>query len=233
MIKTFMDSILTAFRSQAKPYLIGAGVLVASLGLILPFACRVKGKSAPVAPPPVAVKHHDEAVEAKGEQKALHQVRVAADPALQASRQETAQAKADLAKVLEALRQAGLTPAPATPDDLKGKALEACIETTQAQDRKAALLEGQLATATAEADASTRAASSFEQEALVLRKGLKPVYTRALGALWNPSDKTWGLSGSQDLGRIRIGAEVFQQRLPVLAGGNVKWASQVRVEWRF
>lgn len=233
MTTTFTEKILTVFASQAKPYLIGAAGLVLALAGL--FLWKGTGhKALAIVAPPAAVEHHDPAVEAKGEAKAQHQVRVARDPALDAARQETAQAKAELAQALEALRLAGLTPAPATPDDLKGAALEKCIETTQAQDRKAGLLEAQLTTVTAEAEAQGRAAAAFEQEALVLRKvAAKPIYHRSAGLIWNPQDQTHGLFIEQDLWRVRLGADLVQQRLPAEAGGRFKWSAQVRAGFCF
>ena len=229
-MRTFISKTLMAFPFLKMPWAIGAigfAVVLVLVGLCSG-PCRVTTKP-PI--PPKAILAHDAGVEAKGEAKAHTQIAMKRDPALQAARAELVRIKAELAQALAAIPQPAAGPAPANPT---AQALVKCLEVNQAQDRKSGLLEDQLATRTAEADALGRAAAAFEQEALVLRKGIKPVYTRAVGGIWNPGDQTYGVCFEQDVGpRLRIGADVFQQRLPAPAGGSIKWAAQLRALYRF
>jgi hypothetical protein len=226
---TFMAKILTACRSRLAPYVAGTLVVLVVLFLLLHAACP--GQSNPPAPaPPAAEERHETAVAAKGEAMAYHKVKVAQDPALQAAREETARVKAALAQALLALQQAAPGPAHVGAE---AQALEECLETTQAQDRKADLLEAQLGTVTAEAEASTRAAAGFEQEAAALRKAIQPARPTAVGGIWNPSDQTYGLFLERDVWRLRVGVDLVQQRAPILAGGAVHVTTQVRFGFTF
>lgn len=55
----------------------------------------------------------------------------------------------------------------------------------------------------------------------------------AAGGLWNPADRTYGGFLDRDLGPLRLGAEVYQVREPVTAGGRVSWAGMLRLGVRF
>lgn len=55
----------------------------------------------------------------------------------------------------------------------------------------------------------------------------------AAGGLWNPADRTYGAFIDRDVAFLRVGAEVFQQREPIILGGRVTWAGQIKVGIRF
>jgi hypothetical protein len=55
----------------------------------------------------------------------------------------------------------------------------------------------------------------------------------AAGCLWNPQDHTYGGFVDRDFAFIRLGAEVIQQRAPVIAGGGLTWGTQIKVGIRF
>ncbi len=55
----------------------------------------------------------------------------------------------------------------------------------------------------------------------------------AAGGSWNPQDHTYGGFVDRDFAFVRVGAEILQQRAPVVAGGGITWATQIKVGIRF
>lgn len=172
--------------------------------------------------------HDVAAVSDLGEAKAQAQIAQDRLPELQAARDQVASLKAQLAEALKS-REPGQK-APAAPDAV---VIQDQGRVIQAQDRKADLLEAQLSTVAAENKANHAAALEFQAEAKTLQKAAAPAPTRALGVLWNPADQTYGVCFDQDVWRLRLGVDVMQQRLPVQAGGSVKVAAALRVQFRF
>lgn len=168
------------------------------------------------------------AVSDLGEAKAQAQIAQERFPELQAARDQVASLKTQLAAALKS-REPGQK-APAAPD---AEVIQDQGQVIQAQDHKADLLEAQLSTVEAENKANHAAALNFQAEAQTLQKAITPQPTRALGVLWNPADQTYGVCFDQDVGRLRLGVDVLQQRLPVQAGGNLKCTAALRVQFRF
>lgn len=206
-----------------RAWLLGLVLLVLAVLLGCTWSCL--GRRPGTAIPPKAEAHDRAGTLALGRGEALHQIAQARDPALQTARGRVATLEGQLASLkvsLAAIAHPDLAPVVVKQD-----------EVIQSQDHRAELLEAQLATRTAEADAKGTAAEAFRQETLVLRKALAPRPLRAAGVLWNPGDQTYGAWVDQEVGRVRIGFEVLQQRLPLQVGGNVKWAVQVRAGLTF
>lgn len=55
----------------------------------------------------------------------------------------------------------------------------------------------------------------------------------AAGALWNPSDRTYGAYLRRAMGPFEVGAQVEQVRLPVFAGGGTKTEGKLSVGIKF
>ena len=53
------------------------------------------------------------------------------------------------------------------------------------------------------------------------------------GASWNPGDRTYGVWATRSSGPLVFGAHVFQDRMPVLAGGGTKLQGQILIGVRF
>ena len=201
------------------------GILGASLVMVgfCGWKARSQGKTVAKAAAQEVV-----AVTDLGQAQALGQIAQDRAPELQAARNQVLSLKAQLAEALKS-RQPGQN-APAAPDAVVIKDQGQVI---LAQDHKADLLEAQLGTVTAENQANHAAALNFQAETVTLKKEITPQLTRALGVIWNPADQTYGVCFDQDVWRLRLGVDVFQQRLPVLAGGNVKWTAALRAQFRF
>jgi hypothetical protein len=66
-------------------------------------------------------------------------------------------------------------------------------------------------------------------EAAVPQRALK----WAAGPSWNPSDRTFGAWIERDAGFLRLGADLYQVREPLAAGGRTTWAGFIRAGIRF
>jgi hypothetical protein len=55
----------------------------------------------------------------------------------------------------------------------------------------------------------------------------------AVGPSWNPADRTFGAWIERDAGFLRIGADLYQVREPLTAGGRTTWTGFIRVGIRF
>jgi hypothetical protein len=55
----------------------------------------------------------------------------------------------------------------------------------------------------------------------------------AAGPSWNPADRTFGAWIERDAGFLRLGADLYQVREPLVAGGRTTWAGFIRVGIRF
>jgi hypothetical protein len=55
----------------------------------------------------------------------------------------------------------------------------------------------------------------------------------AAGPSWNPSDRTFGAWIERDAGFLRLGADLYQVREPLVAGGRITWTGFIRVGIRF
>jgi hypothetical protein len=55
----------------------------------------------------------------------------------------------------------------------------------------------------------------------------------AAGPSWNPADRTFGAWIERDAGFLRMGADLYQVREPLVAGGRTTWAGFIRAGIRF
>ncbi len=55
----------------------------------------------------------------------------------------------------------------------------------------------------------------------------------AAGPSWNPSDRTYGAWVERDAGPLRFGADLYQVREPIAAGGRLSVAGMIRIGIRF
>jgi hypothetical protein len=55
----------------------------------------------------------------------------------------------------------------------------------------------------------------------------------AAGPSWNPADRTFGAWIERDAGFLRLGADLYQVREPLAAGGRVTWTGFIRAGIRF
>jgi hypothetical protein len=55
----------------------------------------------------------------------------------------------------------------------------------------------------------------------------------AAGPSWNPADRTFGAWIERDAGFLRLGADLYQVREPLAAGGRTTWAGFIRAGIRF
>jgi hypothetical protein len=55
----------------------------------------------------------------------------------------------------------------------------------------------------------------------------------AAGPSWNPADRTFGAWVERDAGFLRLGADLYQVREPLAAGGRTTWAGFIRAGIRF
>jgi hypothetical protein len=55
----------------------------------------------------------------------------------------------------------------------------------------------------------------------------------AAGPSWNPADRTFGAWIERDAGFLRLGADLYQVREPLAAGGRTTWAGLIRAGIRF
>jgi hypothetical protein len=211
---------------------LGFYVVVAAVLIVAGFWgwTRFRAHESSIPVPVPAMEAHDAATESKGQGEVYAQIAQDRAPELQAAKTKVAALESELAAIRGSVMAGSSTPLPSDKlDQVIGKQ-DGVIH---AQDTRADILEAQLGTVTAEAKAKGDSATAYQNEADALRKSIKPRYTRSLGGIWNPANSTYGVWAEQDIWRVRVGADVFQQRLSADAGGRTTWAAHVRVGWTF
>jgi hypothetical protein len=227
-------------KSKAVLIAITIALVVGALGALgIEASCRTK-----------AVTHQEQVADTHGAAADAHQGQAVIQDAkiddlkapLAAARAATQQAKATVAQLEQALADEKAKPGPV---DLSSMVSSQNALIVGLRDVNGKLLvqinvqEQMTASTTASRDEWRTAAVERQGEAQALRSALTA--SKAMqkhwgaGGSWNPGDRTYGTVVEYDFGSVpvRVGAQVYQQRLPIDAGGGVKGAAQVWLVVKF